>query len=141
MPEPRFRELSRDLIRGGIPAHRVCRIISELKDHHADLEQEALAAGYSPEEAAADARARLGDEKGIATDVLARPELKSWAHRWPWAAALLKPMMVMLLLPVIPVIACAENGEAIARWGTAFSFGVFVTVAFLFVLQLVVLAA
>jgi hypothetical protein len=39
---------------------------------------------------------RLGDANVLAAEIIARPELKSWAPRWPWVAYCLIPASVFV---------------------------------------------
>ena len=57
--------------------------------------------------AAVEALRRLGQQDAIAAEVLAKPELRSWPERWPWIVSLLRPVLLLLLLPALPVLACA----------------------------------
>ena len=81
MREPDFHLLRERLLRGGVAPKHVRRTIAELRDHHTDLFAEAFSRGCSVEDAEREASIRLGDEDSLAAEVLARPELRSWAHR------------------------------------------------------------
>jgi hypothetical protein len=95
MDKPDFAAIRERLLRGGVAPKHVRRTIAELQDHHADLVSEALHRGSGPDDAAAEARQRLGAEETIVAEVLARRELRSWAHRWPWALYGLAPLLVL----------------------------------------------
>jgi len=84
MHESDFNSLKDALLRGGVAPRHVRRTIAELRDHHTDLFAEAFARGCSVENAEREASMRLGDHDSLAAQILARPELRSWAHRWPW---------------------------------------------------------
>ena len=96
MREPDFDSLKERLLRGGVAPKHVRRTIAELRDHHTDLFAESFARGCSLEEAGREASIRLGDENALAAAVIARPELRSWAHRWPWVAYCLTPTALFL---------------------------------------------
>ena len=96
MREVDFTSLKERFLRGGVAPKHARRTIAELRDHHTDLFAEAFARGCSLEEAGREASIRLGDEDALAAAVIARPELRSWAHRWPWVAYCLTPTAVFL---------------------------------------------
>ena len=100
-----YRFLSQELLRGGISPRRVCRIVRELRDHLQDLQAAALTEGMNNAEASSWAGARLGTERDVATAILARPELRSWAARWPWAIYTLLPQMLLVGLTVLLILA------------------------------------
>lgn len=135
MPEPQFESLKLRLHAGGVARRYVERTLAELRDHYADIQQSELGRGASPAEAAAAARAAIGDERAIAAAVLARPELKVWAHRWPRAADVLRSTALIAAMPAVPVIYVACRGDAIARWGASVSLATLMTGTLLLVLQ------
>ncbi len=90
-----FSAMTDRLLRGGVAPRHVRRTIAELQDHFVDLHTEAMARGLSAVEAEADARSRLGKEDDLVQEVLNKPELRSWASRWPWLIYGLGPMLVM----------------------------------------------
>ncbi|MCY4514950.1 MAG: hypothetical protein OXC69_07435 [Candidatus Tectomicrobia bacterium] len=100
-----FQSLTRTLLRGGIGPRRVRRIVSELRDHFHDLRTDAEAGGMNDAEATTWASSRLGSEQQVAKETLARPELRSWSARWPWAFYALLPPLLMAALVVLVVLA------------------------------------
>ncbi len=118
----------------------ISRLLAELDDHYADLEQDERASGREPAAAAAAALRRLGPPETIAAEVLAKPELRSWPYRWPWLVSLLRPIMVLLLLPSLPILACADRGPAIARWSVSISLGAVLTGGLLLAMAQTILA-
>jgi hypothetical protein len=135
MPEPQFEGLKRRLHAGGVSGRCVERTLAELRDHYADIRQSELGRGVSPAEAAAAARAAIGDERAIAAAILARPELKAWAYRWPRTAGALRSTALIAVMPAVPVIYCAYRGDAIARWGASVGLATLMTGTLLLVLQ------
>ncbi len=127
MPSPKLTALKTSLRAGGVSAAYISRLLAELDDHYADLEREERATGREPAIAAVEALRRLGQQDTIAAEVLANPELRSWPDRWPWFVSLLRPVLLLLLLPALPVLACAGRGPAIARWSVSISLGVVLT--------------
>ena len=113
-----FAALRLELLRGGVSPLYVERTILELGEHLEDLENDALAAGLSDEDAASTARNVLGSEATIAAAVMARPELLSWSHRWPTVALCVRSAATIGVLPAIPVLYCVRS-EELARWGGA----------------------
>src|SRR4051794_1179420 len=126
MREAAFRSLSETLLRGGISPKHVRRTIAELRDHHTDLFGEAFARGCSVELAEHEASTRLGDEDSLAAKILARPELKSRAHRWPWLAYWVTPSVLFIPAFVAAAFLLAGLSGAIGvlrntmlnRWGS-----------------------
>ena len=53
--------MTRALLDGGMPAWRVEHTVAELADHYRDIEEEALAAGLSAEDARREAGKRVGE--------------------------------------------------------------------------------
>ena len=80
----RFAGLSERLRHAGISPRRVSRLISELEAHFDDLVAEFQSTGLSQAESESQAAVRLGAEDVLAASIIARPELHSWARRWPW---------------------------------------------------------
>jgi hypothetical protein len=125
MHEPDFNSLKERLLRGGVAPKHVRRTIAELRDHHTDLFAEVFARGCSLEEASREAASRLGDEDALATAVIARPELRSWAHRWPWVAYCLTPTALFLsaftglfLLLGFSGVVRLDHDTFAKRWGS-----------------------
>lgn len=112
---------------GGVSSVYISRLLAELDDHYADLEHDERASGREPAAAAVAALRRLGRQDTIASEVLAKPELRSWPYRWPWLVSLLRPVMVLLLLPSMPILACADRGSAIGRWSVSIGLGALLT--------------
>ena len=125
MREPDFHSLRETLLRGGVAPTHIRRTITELQDHHTDLFAEAFAKGCSVENAALEASIRLGDEDALAAEILARPELRSWTHRWPWVAYCVTPTVLfvlafvpLLLLLVLSGAVQLDRGAFSNRWGS-----------------------
>jgi len=125
MREPDFHDLRETLLRGGVAPKHVRRTIAELRDHQTDLFGEALSRGCSFEDAEREASMRLGDEDALAAVVLARPELQSWTHRWPWIAYGVTPTFLLglafvtlvLLLGFSDVVRTDQHTFS-ERWGS-----------------------
>lgn len=111
-----YRRLSDRLLRGGVSPRRVRRIVRELRDHTLDLKAEAISEGMHETEAENWANSRLGTEQEVSDRMLASPELRSWAARWPWAIYALLPPIVMVGLVVVLVeglILVLPSGESV----------------------------
>lgn len=124
MREPNLHSLRETLLRGGIAPKHVRRTITELQDHHTDLFAEALARGSSLENAEREAAMRLGNEDSLAVEILARPELRSWTHRWPLIAYCVTPAFLLglafaalLLFLGLSGAAHIDQGTFSDRWG------------------------
>ena len=112
-----YNKLSEQLLRGGISPGCVVRLIAELRDHHADLAESALADGMSMEDARKQADSLLGTQDDILSDTLAREELKSWAARWPWALYGVMPPVILVAtvaLTLYLVVAISQIVTSIA---------------------------
>jgi hypothetical protein len=125
MREPDFHSLRERLLRGGVAPKHVRRTIAELRDHHTDLFSEAFSGGCSFENAEREASIRLGDEDSLAAEILARPELRSWTHRWPWIAYCVTPTFLLgfafVALPLLLGSSDAvrtDQGTFSDRWGS-----------------------
>ncbi len=130
MPSNRFSMLRRSLDEQGVARRYAERLITELREHRADLEEERLAAGDSAREAALRARQRLGCDAAIVAQVLARPELRG---RWSGFRA------ALFARQPLGAVGAPSSGEAltapvIARWTASVSLGSLLTVALLLAL-------
>jgi len=96
MPENHFGQIRERLLQGGIAPRHVQRTIFELEGHFADLVTELRAAGHSQDASESLAAARLGSDDVIVASVLARPELRSLARRWPWLVFGLLPLATLI---------------------------------------------
>jgi hypothetical protein len=141
MPDLDLHELRSSLLENGASRRYVGRLMSELEDHYADLEEEERERGRQPGCAALFACKRLGDQDAIRAAVISRPELQSWPNRWPWIVSVLRPVVLILLLPSVPVLACAERGPAIARWSASISLATLLTVTLLFAMARAIFVA
>jgi hypothetical protein len=93
-----FETLAETLLKGGIAPRQVRRYVRELDDHLDDLTAQQRAAGYDGEDAASRARARLGDDDGLAQAMLEQPGMRSWPARLPWLVFVALPPAATLLL-------------------------------------------
>ena len=87
-----FEELREQLLVAGIAPRHVRRYLAELNDHLADLRAE----GHN----AAAALARLGTADELAKPMLARPDLRSLASRYPRAVFGFGPVVLWLGLTI-----------------------------------------
>jgi hypothetical protein len=83
--QKRLVELRERLLRAGVAPRHVRRYLSELADHVADLRAEEERAGSGRVEAEATALERLGRVEELAEAMIAKPELRGWSARAPWA--------------------------------------------------------
>jgi periplasmic protein TonB len=143
VPEDRFQVLARYLLDYGIDPKFAARIGSELRDHYADLELEALAAQRTPTEAAAEAQLRIGDEAAIAEEFIKRPELRAWLYRYAlilrclgFVVALIAAVVALIAAVVAPIQALVNRSGVLFRYATAVAAAFVVTAVLLFGLQL-----
>lgn len=130
--------LRRELIAAGIAPRHVRRTIAELQDHYDDVVDQELAAGADRLTACRHARERLGRVDDIVAAVRARPELRSWAFRFPRLAAFVYPLTFVALLPAAPVLIGYANAGLIVRWVACLFLGALVTAGLLLFLQLAI---
>jgi hypothetical protein len=95
MTTQRFEGLSQRLLRAGIAPRQVKRLVAEIEAHFADLVAELRSAGLSQAESESQAAVRLGTEDVLIANVLAHPELRSWARQRPWLAFVLLPLLAL----------------------------------------------
>lgn len=136
MPAPDFRAFRDALLSAGTAPCVVERTVAELDDHYSDLVEAGRAAGAAREEAERDALALLGDLPSLAGAVNCRPELKSWAWRWPRVACVVYPVACLAVLPAVPFVAGARNAAELARWSGGIILSAALTAGLFFVLQL-----
>lgn len=105
MTTQRFASLSQRLLRAGIAPRRVQRLIAELEAHFADLVAEQRSAGLSQAQSESRAAVRLGTDDVLIANLLARPELQSWARQWPWLAFVLLPLLALAVQFVLSMMA------------------------------------
>lgn len=137
MPDRDFEALSKSLLERGVSPRFTSRIAAELKDHYADLERELHDAGRSADEAAAEARARLGEDALIAGELLRRPELRAWMYRSPWLTRVLFALLAAAAVVLEPPRVIAANGGLLVRYFAATCAALFVTAALLLAQSLV----
>jgi len=135
MPRPHFDRLRDHLLQSGVASRHVIRFVSELSDHHEDLEDEAMQYGLCPESASTQASDRIGSDRVLAAGMLNRPELKCWFHRYPRLASLLLPVAYVAILPLAPVFAGITNATAIVRWCACLMLSAVITAAMLLVMH------
>jgi hypothetical protein len=115
-----FPRLSERLLRAGIAPRHVRRYRRELADHYDDLVREELEGGAGRELAQTRALSRLGSEDTLAAAMLARPELRAFMVRYPWAVFGLGPMLLLVLS--IAAALFAEYGiiQSATKWAPLF---------------------
>ena len=105
MATQRFEGLSQRLLRAGIAPRQVKRLIAEIEAHFSDLVAELRSAGLSQAESESQAAVRLGTEDVLIANVLAHPELRSWARQRPWLAFVLLPLLALAAQFVLSMLA------------------------------------
>ena len=98
MRDINYVEFRKRLLSGGVAPKYVKRLITELRHHYDDTVREAQETGLSSKEASIKGLGNLGDQGAIIKEALARPELKSWSFRWPWAIFGLGPIIAFVAL-------------------------------------------
>jgi hypothetical protein len=119
MPDREFHDLRSQLLNSGIARIYVERTILELREHCADLEGDALAAGLSTAAAKEAARTALGSEQAISAAILSRPELLAWNRRWPRVAACMSSVVFVGAVAEAPFVFCVHRASDILRWSVA----------------------
>ena len=105
MTTQRFAGLSQRLLRAGIAPRQVKRLVAEIEAHFADLVAEMRSAGLSQAESECQAAVRLGTEDVLIANILAHPELRSWARQRPWLAFVLLPLLALAAQFVLSMLA------------------------------------
>lgn len=105
MTTQRFEGLSQRLLRAGIAPRQVKRLVAEIEAHFADLVAELRSAGLSQAESESQAAVRLGTEEVLIANILAHPELRSWARQRPWLAFVLLPLLALAVQVVLSMLA------------------------------------
>ena len=136
MPRPDFEQFARNLRRAGIAERHVRRAELELRDHFDDLVEGAIQDGNDQAGAESWAANQLGDLATVGEAIRERPELRTWAFRWPRLALVCYPLACVAALPAAPVIAGVQNAPLLARWAACLFLGGLVTATILLVLQL-----
>jgi hypothetical protein len=115
MSQLQLDALREKLLVAGVAPRHVRRYLGELRQHFDDLLHAEVGNGASREAAIQAARARLGSDESLANAMLAKPELRSVASRFPWLVfAVLPPLGVVVgfALVVIATQLVAINGGA-----------------------------
>lgn len=94
--------------------------------------------GMEPAAAERSARDALGDTRDFVAVMSARPELRSWAFRFPRLALVAYPLTCLALLPVFPVFAGIAHAPLVMRWFISLMFAGLFTMALLLALQLAI---
>ena len=136
MRDREFRILEERLIDAGIAPKRAQRAVNEMRDHYEDLVEAALEKGLLREAAHERALQQLGEADDIVREMAARPELKSWASRYPRTAIVVYPLACLAALPALPVYAGVANASFLMRWGASLVAAGLVTAGMLLILQL-----
>jgi hypothetical protein len=92
-----FEHLREQLLRSGIPPRHAKRYVMELREHLADLEEQARASGLDALAATEQARARLGTDAQLAQAMLDKSR-RSLAARAPWSVLALLPVLLLVLV-------------------------------------------
>lgn len=132
------KRLRRHLIAAGIAPRHVRRTVDELQDHYDDVVEQELAEGADRLMACRTALERIGPIDDIVTAVRARPELQSWAFRFPRLAAMVYPLTFVALLPAAPVFIGFANAGLVVRWMTCLLLSALVTAGLFLFLQLAI---
>ena len=96
------------------PRH-VRRYVRELDEHLDDLTAQQRAAGYDGDDAAARARARLGEDAELAQAMLEQPGMRSWPARLPWLVFLLLPPVLTVVIGLLLYAAFYFVGDGAAK--------------------------
>lgn len=110
-----FDAVAETLLKGGVAPRHVRRYVRELSEHLDDLTAQQREAGYEGGDAAARARARLGDDDRLAQAMLEQPGMRSWPARLPWLVFLVAPPVATLLLGTLLYAAVYFIGNGAAK--------------------------
>ncbi|MBJ6724939.1 permease prefix domain 1-containing protein [Geomesophilobacter sediminis] len=100
MTADELQQMTRTLIRRGVPVAQARRLTRELAAHAEDIEEELLLSGASPEEARRKARVRLGNA-GELVDTFCRSFAEASVFgRFPLLTFVLLPALSFALIPI-----------------------------------------
>ena len=136
MPRPDFDQLASELLRAGVSPRHVRRTVIELSDHFDDLVDNAIGQGVDVRDAEARALRDLGEFPDLVLAARERPELRSWANRFPHVALVIYPLTCLALLPALPVLAGVAHATQLARWAMSILLSGLVTASMFLILQL-----
>lgn len=136
MSRGQFKTITTRLLDNGIAPKYVSRIRTELRDHYTDLIKEARESGASPQNAAGEALARLGDQARIVEEFLVRPELKSWV----WRSAGVRLGLSMVALLIVPALSLSSRRQVFTRYAAAVTLGAIMTGGALLFMQFAITA-
>lgn len=139
MRDPDFNNIVIRLTKGGISARLAHRTVNELRDHYDDLVDAAVDSGANSQLARTTATRQLGSGDEIVAEMLSRPELKTWAFRYPRVALLVYPLACLAILPAAPVLAGVAHASVVARWGAILILAGTITATMLLMMQLSIL--
>jgi len=115
MPEW-IQDAERRLRRQGCPPATVARLIGELKDHHADLEEQAARDGLNADDAREFAIRELGCAGVLADRFILMRRRCDWWGRHPRFLFGLMPLLLFVLGYAGAVMAVALTGELAGWW-------------------------
>jgi hypothetical protein len=110
MSKPRFEELRERLLRAGIAPSRVHRYMRELREHYEDLYRAGRIQGLKPSAADLAARAKLGSDDALAESMLAQPELRNIAARYPALVFGAAPFLFWIAFETLAMLALQRVG-------------------------------
>ncbi len=139
MRRPEFQALSERMIDAGIAPRYARRAVSEMRDHYEDLLEAGREKGLQHDAAQERALRELGQFDDLVQQMASRPELRSWASRYPRTAIVVYPLACLAALPAVPVTAGIANASLLARWGASLVAAGLVTAGMLLILQLSIL--
>lgn len=135
MHESPFDGLHRQLIGQGVCSRYALRASSELHEHFTDLKADLESEGMGSERAAAEALAMLGSIDALAKSISARPELRSWAYRYPLLGLTVLPVAYFAMVPVGWLANTAGYAATLARWGAISALSATITAAMFLAIQ------
>jgi hypothetical protein len=96
MADPRFDELREALLGAGVAERKVRRAVMEIESHFQQLIEEERERGTSADDARIRAHVLLGTNEVLVLRYGARPELCTWARRWPAVWFMLLPLIAYI---------------------------------------------
>lgn len=93
-----------ELLRGGVKTKYIDRTLNELKSHYTDLKQQGIADGLSEHDANARAKASIGDEHTLLSEILSKPELRSVIWRFPKSVFSIGPTLTAIAFTLMTLI-------------------------------------
>jgi hypothetical protein len=111
MADSRFDRLREELLDAGVAGHKVRRAVMEIEGHYQQLIEDDCARGTSADDARLKANGLIGLNEMLVQRYAARPELCTWARRWPALSFLLLPLVAYVGVSAATLLSLLASAE------------------------------